>query len=87
MLRRSFTIFFVCVGVYLFLIYRTFNIQIVKGEEYKNKLEKQNTNKIELNNGRGTIYDRNNKPLTDTNTKTVLIVDRQKFFNNPDLKT
>lgn len=86
MLRRSFAIFFVCIGVYLFLIYRTFNIQIVKGEEYKNKLEKQNTNKIELNNGRGTIYDRNNKPLTDTNTKTVLIVDRQKFFNDPDFK-
>ena len=72
--RRIKSIFFICILLYFFLIYRLSNISIFKGEEYSQRVENQCTEKISLNSGRGIIYDRNNIPLTDNEEETVLLV-------------
>lgn len=72
--RRIKSIFFICILLYFFLIYRLSNISIFKGEEYSKRVENQSTEKISLNSGRGIIYDRNNIPLTDNEEETVLLV-------------
>lgn len=71
--------------IYSFLAFRTYTIQIVKGEEYKSSLTKQNTTKVSLNSGRGTIYDRNNEPLTDTSKTKILMVDKAKILNDKEI--
>ncbi len=83
-IRRAYCIVGIFLFGYGFLIYRVSDIQLIKGEEYKEKLEQQNTNKIYLNSGKGTIYDRNNKPLTDNNKSKILIIDREKYFNDKE---
>lgn len=83
--RRSFFIVFCVFLVYGYLIYRIFDIQFVKGKEYKESLEKQNTTKVTLNSGRGTIFDRNNKPLTDTKKRKLLIIDKNKMLKDKEI--
>lgn len=86
MVGRGKTTVLIFVLVYLFLIYRLTDIQILKSDEYKQRQENQSTEKIDLNTGRGVIYDRNNKPLTDKKKETVLIVQKEKFINDSNIR-
>ena len=79
MVGRGKTTVLIFVLVYLFLIYRLADIQILKSDEYKQRQENQSTEKIDLNTGRGVIYDRNNQPLTDKKKETVLIVQKKNL--------
>lgn len=67
-------VFLISLIIYGFLIYRLGDISIFKGEEYSNRVERQSTEKVSLNSGRGIIYDRNNVKLTDTEKETVLLI-------------
>lgn len=86
MVGRGKTTVLIFVLVYLFLIYRLADIQILKSDEYKQRQENQSTEKIDLNTGRGVIYDRNNQPLTDKKKETVLIVQKEKFINDSSIR-
>ncbi|MGL5314238.1 MAG: peptidoglycan D,D-transpeptidase FtsI family protein [Peptostreptococcaceae bacterium] len=85
-IKRSYSIFSICIIIYGFLIYRLVDIQLVKGEIYKQKVENQSTEKVELNSGRGIIYDRNGKPLTDVVKKKVIIVEKEKIISDYNTK-
>lgn len=81
-IKRSYSIFFICITIYGFLIYRLVDIQILNGDLYKQKVQNQSTEKVELNSGRGIIYDRNGKPLTDVVKKKVIIVEKEKLISD-----
>lgn len=83
--RRLFVVVLAVLFVYGFLIYRVFDIQIINGEKFSESLKKQNTTKVILNSGRGTIFDRNNKPLTDTERKKLLIIDKSRILKDKSL--
>lgn len=80
--KRSWCIFTIILIIYSVLIYRLVDIQVLKGDKYKQSVESQSVEKVELNSGRGIIYDRNNKKLTDTSKSQVLIVEKEKLNNN-----
>lgn len=61
---KTFFLVAMMVTVWSVLVIRIFFIQIVNGKEYQQLCRKQVENKIELKPKRGTIYDRNGKPLT-----------------------
>ena len=48
-------VFLISLIIYGFLIYRLGDISIFKGEEYSNRVERQSTEKVSLNSGRGII--------------------------------
>jgi penicillin-binding protein 2 len=80
--RRIYILFIILVVVFGILIYRIVDIQVLKSEKYSKNAENQSVEKVELNSGRGIIYDRNGKRLTDTVKKTVLVVEKEKLNNN-----
>lgn len=79
--RISFLIFAIII---IGLICRLTYLSIYKCESYTNKIENQSTYKVNLNSGRGIIYDRNNIPLTDTEKKKVIII--PKYIVSGDYK-
>lgn len=80
--KRIYSIFSICIIVYAFLIYRLVDIKILKCDKYKKMVEMQSMDKIELNSGRGIIYDRNNIPITDKERQSILIVPKSKLNNS-----
>ena len=85
-LRRIHSIFFIFIIGYLVLVYRTADIQIINSDLYKEKVKNQNTRKIDLNIGRGIIYDRNNKPLTDNQMFNIIVINKEEILNNSKIK-
>ena len=85
-LRRIHSIFFIFIIGYLVLVYRAADIQIINSDLYKEKVKNQNTRKIDLNIGRGIIYDRNNKPLTDNQIFNIIVVNKEEILNNSKIK-
>ncbi|WP_304339950.1 peptidoglycan D,D-transpeptidase FtsI family protein [Metaclostridioides mangenotii] len=83
--RRIYILFIVLIVVFGILIYRIVDIQVIKSDKYSQNAENQSVEKVELNSGRGIIYDRNGKKLTDTVKKTVLVVEKEKLNNNHNL--
>ena len=84
--KRMWMMFFFVIIIYAILIYRLTNIQILEANKYKEKSERQSIQKIDLNSGRGTIYDRNEKSLTDNVKKEVMIVEKEKFINDSQVR-
>lgn len=80
--RRAWVMMSCAIIIYSFLIYRLTTIQYLEADKYKEKSEQQSIQKVELNSGRGVIYDRNEKPLTDTVKKDIMIVEQNKFLND-----
>ena len=85
-IRRAYSIFFIFIIGYLVLVYRIIDIQFIDSDLYQEKIENQNTRKIELNSGRGTIYDRNKKPLTDTKISKIIVVPKKQILNDNETK-
>ena len=85
-IRRAYSIFFIFIIGYLVLVYRIIDIQFIDSDLYQEKIENQNTRKIELNSGRGTIYDRNKKPLTDTKISKIIVVPKTQILNDNETK-
>ena len=84
--RRAWAMISCTVLIYSFLIYRLTTIQILNAQNYKEKVEKQSVQKVELNSGRGYIYDRNGKLLTDTVKQEIMIVEQDKFLNDSEVR-
>lgn len=85
-IRRAYSIFFVFIVIYLILVYRIIDIQFIDSDLYQEKLENQNTRKIQLNSGRGTIYDRDKEPLTDTKIYKIIVVPKSQILNDNETK-
>ena len=85
-IRRAYSIFFIFIIGYLVLVCRIVDIQFINSDLYQEKVENQNTRKIELNSGRGTIYDRNNKALTDTKVSKIIVVPKTQILNDNEIK-
>ena len=85
-IRRAYSIFFIFIIGYIVLVYRIIDIQFVDSDLYQEKIESQNIRKIELNSGRGTIYDRNKKPLTDTKISKIIVVPKTQILNDNETK-
>lgn len=80
--KRIKIIFFIFLIVIISLIVRLSYLGICKYEAYTDKIENQSTQKINLSSGRGIIYDRNNKPLTDTEKVTVIGIPKSIITSN-----
>ena len=85
-IRRAYSIFFIFIIGYLVLVCRIVDIQFINSDLYQEKVENQNTRKIELNSGRGIIYDRNNKALTDTKVSKIIVVPKTQILNDNEIK-
>lgn len=82
LIRRISSIFILFILVLGALICRLTYLSIYKSKSYAKKIENQSTETINLNSGRGIIYDRNNKPLTDTKKQKILIVPKDLIYKN-----
>lgn len=72
----------ICILLFTYLTYRIFNIAIFKNKEYESRIESQSIETVNLNSGRGIIYDRNNIPLTDKRKTKVLLVPKKVISGN-----
>ena len=83
LIKRRIKFFFI---VYLllctYLTYEIVNLTIFKNEEYESKIDSQSLETINLNSGRGIIYDKNNLPLTDQKKSKVLLVPKDIVSGN-----
>ena len=77
---KSFFIIFLLLCTYL--TYEISNLAIFKNKEYESKVDSQSLERINLNSGRGIIYDRNNLPLTDKQKKKILLVPKDIISGN-----
>lgn len=68
--------------LFAYLVYEIVNLTIFKNEEYESKIESQSLETINLNSGRGIIYDRNNLPLTDQKKSKVLLMPKYAISGN-----
>lgn len=58
--KRIKCFFIVFLLLFTYLFYEIVCLTILKNEEYTNRVKNQNLEIIDLNSGRGIIYDRNN---------------------------
>lgn len=77
--NRMYFIFVLFILIYGFLIYRLVDIQFVHSDFYKKCVRDQSSSSINLSSGRGAIYDRNNKKITDTKSEDVIIIQKDKI--------
>lgn len=80
--KRAKKIFLVFIIAIIGLILRLSYLSIYKYESYTDRIESQSIKKLNLNSGRGIIYDRNNKPLTDTENKKIIIIPKNIISGN-----
>lgn len=76
-ISRAFILSIVFILLFLVLIVRLFQLQIVKGEEYKNNFLLQARREIRIPGTRGNIYDRNGKPLATNKIANSVIFEDQ----------
>lgn len=50
-------------GWFLINVFRLFYVQVLSNDKYKQKLTRQNERVLEVSSERGTILDRNRRPL------------------------
>lgn len=84
--RRTYTTLSIAIIIYALLIYRLSYIQIVQDETLTQKSQSQSLEKVALNSGRGIIYDKNGKNLTDINKKNILIIPKEKLMKDYKLR-
>lgn len=77
--NRMYFTFILFILIYVFLIYRLVDIQVVHSDFYKKCVRDQSSSSINLSSGRGTIYDRNNKKITDTKSEDIIIIQKDKI--------
>ena len=80
--RRIKFFFIVFLLLCTYLAYEILNLTVFKNEEYESKIDSQSLETINLNSGRGIIYDKNNLPLTDQKKSKVLLVPKDIVSGN-----
>ena len=77
--NRIYFLFILCLLIYGVLIYRLVDIQIINAKFYEKRAKEQSSTVLDLGSGRGTIYDRNNKKLTDNKSKDIIIIQKDQI--------
>lgn len=77
--NRIYFLFILCLLIYGVLIYRLVDIQIINAKFYEKRAKEQSSTVLDLGSGRGTIYDRNNKKLTDNKYKDIIIIQKDQI--------
>ncbi|MEG2983443.1 MAG: penicillin-binding protein 2 [Peptostreptococcaceae bacterium] len=80
--NRMYFVFIICILIYGFLTYRLIDIQLINASYYEKCAKEQSNSTLKLSSGRGTIYDRNNKKLTDNKVKDIIIIQKDKISVN-----
>lgn len=80
--NRIYSVMIIFILIYAFLIYRLIDIQVIKSEYYRQCALEQSSSTLNLSSGRGIIYDRNNKKLTDNKVKDIIVVQKDKININ-----
>ena len=80
--RRIKFFFIVFLLLCTYLAYEIVNLTVFKNEEYESKIDSQSLETINLNSGRGIIYDKNNLSLTDQKKSKVLLVPKDIVSGN-----
>ena len=86
LIRRIETSLFIIILIFFALSMRLLYIMTVNNELYTQRLENQNNEVVELNSGRGTIYDINGVALTDTESENIIIIDKLEYLKNEEIK-
>ena len=79
MRKRAFVIFTLIALVLFALIIRIGYWQVIRGEELKDAVMRQQTNQADIIAGRGTIYDRNQKVLAESATVNTVVCNPQQI--------
>lgn len=79
MKKRAFVIFTFIAIVLFVLIIRVGYWQIIRGEELKEAVMRQQTNQADIIAARGTIYDRNQKVLAESATVNTVVCNPQQI--------
>ncbi len=79
MKRRSLVLFALLATVLGALVFRIGYWQIVRGNEMKEAVLRQQTNEAAINASRGTIYDRNQKVLAESATVNTVVCNPQQI--------
>lgn len=79
MRKRALLIFGILVVLLPMLILRVAYWQIVRGEELRTRAENQQTNATAVVASRGTIYDRNNKPIAESASVDTVVCNPQQI--------
>ena len=79
MRKRAFVIFTLIALVLIALIIRIGYWQVIRGEELKDAVMRQQTNQADIIAGRGTIYDRNQKVLAESATVNTVVCNPQQI--------
>lgn len=80
--KRIKYVFIVFILLCIYLSYEIINLTIFKNEEYESRIKSQSSQIINLNSGRGIIYDRNNIALTDNEKEKILLVPKDILSGN-----
>jgi len=83
--KRIKILYFICLLLFSSLGYRLYNIQIVNENKYSELALNQRSKDISLNPPRGTIFDRNNKELTNLSSELNIILPRKVLDNDENL--
>ena len=79
MRKRAIVIFALFALGLIALIFRVGYWQIIRGEELKEAVMRQQTNQADIIAGRGTIYDRNQKVLAESATVNTVVCNPQQI--------
>lgn len=82
--RRAAWMFTIILAIFIGLLGRLTYIQVIEDEFYRKKAYDQSEVQVQLSSNRGIIYDRNNKPLTDTKKETIMIIRKIRFKLNEE---
>ena len=81
-ISRYFVLIIIFVLLFSMLIVRLFQLQIVKGEEYKNNFILKTKREIVIPGSRGNIYDRNGKPLATNRVANSVTFEDREVYNS-----
>lgn len=76
---RLFCLFLVCVVLLFSLVVRLAMIQMANGAKYRQLAEKQSYAELTGICNRGTIYDRNNRPLINAEDSYIFMIDSRRM--------
>jgi penicillin-binding protein 2 len=82
--RRAAWMFTIILAIFIGLLGKLTYIQVIEDEFYRKKAYDQSEVQVQLSSNRGIIYDRNNKPLTDTKKETIMIIRKIRFKLNEE---
>lgn len=83
---RLFIITVIIIGLFSIMVFRLFELQIVKGEEYQKNSKMSILRKLSIPAPRGTIYDKYSRPLAINNVAYAVKIDNSVLINDEAYK-